>query len=155
LGKLPELRHNFPGEFLNLFCFFQQQVNGATQGPKEFIPVERSSQCVRRGVPHFLRKKIEATAVVCGQAAPSAREAQCVVSHAANPVLCLPKSTAFDAEPGPQRMMHCIAEELVRVRGLHMRLLYGFAKNEPELWAECAEVGRWRKGQIELKAAWQ
>ena len=155
MGKLPELRHNCPVEFLNILDFFQQQVNGAAQGPKEFIPVERSSQCARRGVPHFLRKKIKATTVVCRQVTPSAREAQCVVSHAANPVLCLPKPTTFDAEPGPQRMMHCIAEELLRPRGLHMRLLYGFTEKEPELRAECAEVGRWREGQIELKAAWQ
>jgi hypothetical protein len=106
-------------------------------------------------VPNLLRKKIAATAVVSRQPTSTARQAQCVISHAANPVLSLPKAAAFDAEPGPQGMVYCVSKQLLRLRGLHMGLFCRFTKQQPEFRAECTELGRWCKGQIELKTAGQ
>lgn len=155
MGKLSELRRDAVSDLLNLSGLLHQQCNGTGEGSKELIPVRRPSQCARRGISHFLRKKIEATAVVSRKAAPAAREAERVVSHAAHPVLCLPESTAFDAEPGPHSMMHGVAKQLQRLRGLHMHRLSSFPEQEPELRAERAKLGRWCDRQVKLQAARQ
>ncbi len=87
MGKLSELRRDSVSDLVDLSGLLHQQFNGTGEGSKELIPVRRPGQCARRGISHFLRKKIEATAVVSRKAAPAAREAERVVSHAANPVL--------------------------------------------------------------------
>ena len=122
------MRRNLPSELLNLAGFLKQQVDRAAQGPKEFVPVDKSDQHLRRGVLHFLRQEIEATAVVRRQAPSTTREAQGVVSYAADPVFRLPQTVAFDTEPGPQGVVHCVAEQLLRLGRLHVGLLCGLAE---------------------------
>ena len=47
------------------------------------------------------------------KAASSASQAEGIVTHAADPVLGLPVAAPFDTKVRPQRVMDCIATELL------------------------------------------
>ena len=101
------------GQLLDRVRLAQQSGDGARERAEELVPLGADTERVREPVQDA-RPEGRRTPCLPGRGGRGrGRPGSGVVPHAADPVLRLPVAAALDAEPGAQRVVHGVAEQLL------------------------------------------
>lgn len=113
--------------FIQVVGFVEESFYAGAERSCESIPIERPNERLAESLAHFCRQIIEPATVERREIALTARETERVIARGAEPILCLPETASFDADPSANRVMDGVTNEFRFGRRLNVRFVDGSA----------------------------